>query len=213
MPVVVPLGLGAIAVLAAAANWVARGTDTKWLEYLTKPTVPLALAGVAATLEPADDAQRWCFVAGLVACAAGDTLLMLPVERFVAGLAAFLAGHVAFLVGFAQHPASMPGVGVAIVGLVVAVAGQRSLGRVLRAALARSRPLGSAVALYVVAIVAMALAAGRSGGPFGWVGAGAFVASDTVLAHNRFVAPVREAPVMIMVSYHLALGALTAALR
>jgi uncharacterized membrane protein YhhN len=44
------------------------------------------------------------------------------------------------------------------------------------------------------------------------VGAGLFLGSDTLLAWNRFVRPVRYGPVGIHVTYHLAQGLLVLSL-
>ena len=44
-------------------------------------------------------ARAW-FVAALVFSLAGDVLLMLPREQFVAGLSAFLVAHLCYIVGF-----------------------------------------------------------------------------------------------------------------
>src|SRR6202049_5097180 len=90
-------GLGA---LCAGADWVAVARADKRLEYVFKPATMVVLIGLAATLHPAGvEQQRWWLVAlgmGLV----GDILLMLPQDRFAAGLAAFLLGHVAYILGF-----------------------------------------------------------------------------------------------------------------
>ena len=65
----------------------------------------MALIATALALTPAHDAgaRRAWFVAALVCSLAGDVLLMLPTDRFVAGLAAFLVGHLCYVAGFWTH--------------------------------------------------------------------------------------------------------------
>jgi uncharacterized membrane protein YhhN len=200
------------ALLAAAAavavvNWWARARDDRRAEYVTKPAVTALVALAAVTLTPADQAMRWWFVAGFVACLAGDILLMLPRERFVAGLAAFLVAHVLFAIGFL-----VPGdlaLAAAVLGSAVVVVGTVTVGAtIVRAAASTSATLGLAVAAYIGVISAMVLAAFAHGGAWGVIGALAFYASDTLLGLDRFVAPLAAAPVGVMATYHLALAGL-----
>jgi uncharacterized membrane protein YhhN len=195
------------AAAVAVVNWWARTREDRRVEYVTKPAVT-ALVGLAAlTLTPANPAMRWWFVAGFVACLAGDVLLMLPRERFVAGLAAFLVAHVLFAVGFL-----VPGdlaLAAALLGLAVVVVGTVTVGAtIVRAAAASSSTLGVAVAAYVGVISAMVLAGFAHAATWGVIGALAFYASDTLLGLDRFVAPLAVAPVAVMATYHLALAGL-----
>ena len=65
--------------------------------------------GRAAIPAAGADARRPWFVAALVFSLAGDVLLMLPREQFVAGLAAFLVAHLCYIVGFwTDGPALVP---------------------------------------------------------------------------------------------------------
>jgi len=61
---------------------------------------------------------------------------------------------------------------------------------------------------YIAVIAAMAVSAIAGGNAWGIVGALLFVASDSLIAENRFVAPRSWAPLAIMVTYHLALAGL-----
>jgi len=212
-----------VAGVVAVVDWtaVARG-DTR-LEYLAKPGVLTALVAACAVL-PATHTdlvdRKWWFVAALVLCLAGDVLLMLPQDLFVAGLGAFLVGHVLYIVGLLQPP-SPPGVppfSFSTTGLVVAVLVSVAYGVVpatlIFRSLARSgqRALIAPVAVYLVVILSMAVLAANVGVPAALAGAAFFVVSDTILALNRFVRPIRHGTVAVHVTYHLAQGLLVLSL-
>ena len=91
------LGLAAV---AAVGDWAAVATGNRRLEYVCKPATMVALIGVAATIQPAVAAQRLWWLLALALCLCGDVFLMLPRDRFVAGLGAFLLGHLAYIAGF-----------------------------------------------------------------------------------------------------------------
>jgi uncharacterized membrane protein YhhN len=139
--------------------------------------------------------------AGLVLSLAGDVFLMLPRDRFVAGLASFLAAHLAYVVAFTTGvspdsaplllaPAALPG------AAVLAVLWPR---------LGRLRP---AVTAYVAVITLMAWQAGTRAwalrspaAVMAALGAACFVASDAMLALDRFRAPFRSARGLVTGTY------------
>lgn len=197
----------AIAVLVVAAgfaigNWIAVGRGDRRLEFLCKPATLAALVVVALLLDPANDAQRWWFVAALAFSLLGDVLLMLPSDRFVAGLAAFLVAHLCYVPGLLLDRPGAVALGVAI--LVVAVTVGPLAVVVLRHVGASPTPeLGTPVGLYIAVISAMVVSALASGDPRAAVGAVLFAGSDSMIAWNRFVRPFGGARVAIMVTYHL----------
>ncbi len=212
-----------LAAAAAAADWFAVATSNERLEYAAKPAVLAALTAAAAIL-PADQIhlvdRRWWFVAALGFCLVGDVLLMLPRNLFIPGLAAFLAGHVLFIVGLLQppSPAGTPPFSFSPVGLAVAaalvVAVEAGPCTILIRSLATSgqRALIAPVCLYMVAIATMFVLAANVGIVLAAVGAGLFLLSDTLLALNRFVRPIRRGPLAVHVTYHLAQGLLVLSL-
>jgi uncharacterized membrane protein YhhN len=200
----------ALAVPVALANWWSRARDDAGLERLTKPTVTVLIAAAALLLEPASPAMRAWFVVALVLCLVGDVLL-LPVERFVPGLAAFLAAHVAFTVGFAAG--GLPHVKWAGFALIVLPVPLALVGlRVIRGATRTSPKLAKPVALYLGAISLMLVLAIAHANPWGIVGAALFLVSDGLLGWNKFVTRLAWAPVAIMATYHGALTGLVLAL-
>jgi uncharacterized membrane protein YhhN len=192
----------ALALVAAAADWVAVHHENKPLEYVCKPLTMVLLVGVALALEPDDAAVRAWFVAALVLCLVGDVLLMVPKDLFVFGLSAFLLGHIAYVVG--MHIEGVDGLrflaGIVIVMVLLAVIGTPIL-RGIRAG--PDRKLAGPVVAYMGVISAMVASAIGVGRIIGVVGAGLFYASDALIAWNRFLHETSHARVTIMVTYHL----------
>jgi uncharacterized membrane protein YhhN len=191
----------AVAAVAAAGDWVAVARRYKALEYLCKPAATAALVAVAATIDPSSGPRRTAVVVALVLSLTGDVLLMLPGDLFVAGLGAFLLAHIAYVAGFRLDagPASELLLPAAAVLVVVAAVGRPVLRGVRRTDPAMAAP----VTAYMLVIAAMVTAALASGEPLTGAGAAVFMASDSLIAWNRFVRPLRWAPVAIMVTYHL----------
>ena len=197
----------AVALVIAALDWFAVAGRSRGLEYLCKPVATLAFLAAAATLDPASDAARaWCCVA-LVACLLGDVFLMLPRDAFVAGLASFAVAQVCFTIGFAhQDPTPLRLlIGIVVVAIVAVPLATRFV-RALRAT--GDSALVPPVVGYVVLLAAMVASALAGGDAWGVVGAVLFLASDSLIAEQRFVAARRWAGVAIMVTYHLALAGL-----
>ena len=191
-----------VAGLFAVGDWLARATRNERLEYVSKPATLVALVATAVALTPAHDlgARRTWFVVALVCSLAGDVLLLLPSDLFVAGLAAFLVGHLFYVAGLWAHgPGAVSfAIALGVVVVVVAPVGHR----VLRALRGR-RQLGVPVALYMVVISVMLASALATGNVLAGLGAALFVSSDAMIAWNRFVAPFGAADLGIMVTYHL----------
>jgi uncharacterized membrane protein YhhN len=169
------------------------------------------LVVAACVLDPAAGAgaRRGWFVAALVASLAGDVLLMLPRDLFVFGLGAFLVGHVLYVVGFWTDPPGALELVVAVV-IVIALVGPLAV-RIVRS-LGDEPSLRPPVLAYIGVISAMLASALASGNVLAACGAALFVASDSMIAWNRFVRPFPAAAVAIMVTYHLGQAGLVASL-
>jgi uncharacterized membrane protein YhhN len=191
-----------VAGVFAAGDWVARGRANAKLEYLCKPATLVALTATALCLTSAPDAgaRRTWFVVALVCSLAGDIFLMLPRDMFVAGLAAFFVGHLCYVAGFWSHG---PGGVVFTIWAVAVVVVVTPVARRILGELRGRRELAVPVALYIVVISVMLATALATGNAFAGVGALLFVSSDTMIAWNRFVRPIRAADLGIMVTYHL----------
>jgi uncharacterized membrane protein YhhN len=193
----------ALALAAAAFDWIAVNQGQKGLEYLCKPLTLVLLIACALALDPDDPAVRTWFVVALVLSLAGDVFLMLPKDLFVFGLGSFLLGHIAYIVG--MHVDGVDGlrflIGIVIVMALLAVIGTR----VLRGVRAGPDPgLAGPVVAYMCVISAMVASAIGVGQVMMVIGAALFYVSDALIAWNRFVADTRHSGVAIMVTYHLA---------
>jgi uncharacterized membrane protein YhhN len=173
-------------------------------------TVPLKLIPVALLISLAwhsPGAPRFLFVA-LLFSAGGDALLALPLENgFVLGLASFLLAQLAYAAGFLSQRQLPPSPG-ALVRLLLILAYGTGLGMVLIPA---TGSLQWPVSAYLLAIMAMTCAAAvhRSHALILFLGAAVFVASDSMIAIDRFLAPFDGARYAIMATYYAAQGLLT----
>lgn len=195
----------------AMADWVAVARGSKPLEYVCKPGALAALVGVAVAIDPTHSDTRAWFVAALALSLVGDVFLMLPADRFVAGLASFLLGHVAYVLGLNLHGGSATALAIAAVPVIVA--GAVLATRILRAVLvAGERELIGPLVGYVVVISAMVTSALASGNALAAAGAVLFMTSDSLIAEHRFVRSRPWAPLAIIVTYHLGQAGLTLSL-
>lgn len=199
--------LALLVTVLAVADWWAVAREDRRAEALVKPATLLALTAAAvAGGATGDPAGRW-LVAALLLGALGDWFLLADSDRrFLGGLGAFLLGHTAYVACFATLGLTLSAWtaagGLALLGALVA--GRR----VLPAALADRGPSTALpVAAYMAVIGAMLVAAWATTDPLVALGATVFVASDTVLALDRFARPRRwTAPwphLAVMVTYHL----------
>lgn len=193
----------------ALLDWYAVWRGDRRLEAFAKPATMVAMIGAALATGALDSASglsaglaagTWLLVAlafGLV----GDVMLLSDsVPRFQAGLAAFLVGHLAYLFAFAEVGLAT-GIGVwgAAVALMVSVAVTRDV--VPNTWRLGGPGLALPVAAYTLVIGAMLVAAWMTGEPLVAVGATVFVASDTILARDRFVAPLPRGHLWVMITY------------
>lgn len=175
-----------------------------WLFYVFKPLTTVAVAAVA--LIPGtflSDRYAGAVALGLLFALAGDIWLMLPDDRFLLGLASFLCTHVCYALAFS---AGARGAGFLWALAPLALFGAATL-RYLWPAL-RPAWLKASVGLYMALIALMvSLAADRAVAAFSpatacaALGALLFLASDTVLAVNRFRRPFRLAQAAVLGPY------------
>jgi uncharacterized membrane protein YhhN len=169
------------------------------LNFIFKPFATLAVIGYA--WGRGEGAVRTWVIAGLLLSLVGDVALLWPKEGFLPGLIAFLLAHLAYLVAFTRVAkfASRP----LCFGVYALVAG------VILWQLWPGVPGGLRVPViaYVVCLAAMAAQAAvvwRAGAPRGAVlalGGALFVASDALLATNKFMAPLPAASLWILATY------------
>jgi uncharacterized membrane protein YhhN len=192
--------------LSAALTIYGSMAGRSTLVYIFKP-LTTALIMLLAALIPVnpDGRYRLAVIAGLVCSLVGDVFLMLPSDRFIAGVAAFLAAHVAYLIAFTTFVslAAVP-VALAAVAVVVAVILFTLWGSLPQ----RMRPALLAYAVILGAMTAQSLTQamilGSLAAVYAAVGGALFLASDSILVTNRFAKPFRLAPLLVLGTYYAA---------
>lgn len=172
---------------SAALTLLAEHRNARRAVYVFKPLTTILILALAATAaEPVSRGYQALVCAGLLFSLAGDVFLMLPRDRFVAGLASFLAAHLFYVAAFAPRPATL--------AAPLVLAALATYGVVLlRALWPRLGTLRAPVAVYAAALLVMAWQAAErwtvldtAPALLAALGAGLFVVSDSVLAWARF---------------------------
>jgi uncharacterized membrane protein YhhN len=144
-------------------------------------------------------------VTGLLLSTLGDVFLMLPFDGFVFGLGSFLFAHIAYLLALRQRGGGWrvrwPLLAYAVIASLVLV----RLGPGLPV------DLRIPVIVYVIALAGMAAQAASvwRGHPnaatrIAAIGGAFFVASDALLALDRFSSPIPNASVWVLATYWIA---------
>ncbi len=177
--------------------------------HVFKPLATVALVAIVLRAAGTSRYRTW-IAAGLVASLAGDILLMFPQGHFVLGLVAFLVAHLFYIRAFASDGAGvraplLPGIPVFVAAIAVLAFLWPSLGA-----------MRIPVACYVATIAIMswqALARWRirrtPDAALAAVGSLFFLASDSALAIDRFVAPFPGAVFVVLGTYYAAQWGLT----
>jgi uncharacterized membrane protein YhhN len=208
MPLISSSGLAVIStlvVISALMHLRAEYFGPKRNVYLFKPLTMLLIILIAARAKnPVSEFYRYAIVAGLVCSLAGDIFLMLPRERFIAGLVSFLLAHLCYIAAFIFEGAHTFGL---LYGIPFLIYGAVML-RVLLPGLGSMK---APVIVYTMAIILMAWTAlsrwiqtGQEGSALAFTGALLFVVSDSILALNRFRRRFPSAQLYIMSTYFMA---------
>lgn len=215
------MGFVYLAVLVPAiADWGAVARDDRRLERVFKPATMVTLMVVAAaTWEGAYDGRFAATVLALVFSLSGDIFLMQDRDLLLPGLASFLVAHLCYIAAFGGPVLS--GYSVFLATSLILFSGVLFL--LVRQGLRRDgrTTLIVPVFVYTAVISIMVLTALTAPGANGWeraavnwaaLGALLFYVSDALIGLHRFVVEMRQAPVAIMVTYHLGQIALVYAL-
>ena len=201
-----------LTLVLAGVDWIGLWRGWEKVGYFVKPAALLGMIAWSYQLSGWQGALAW-FGAGLVFSLAGDSLLMFPKRLFLPGMLAFMGAHLAYTAGFNQtlpplQPALLLLLGVVIVpGALVMPIILRSLRQ--KAELSRLR---TPVLVYSLVISLMFYSALlcllRPDWPprAAWLaafGAGLFFTSDSLLAYQDFVRPLRHGMVYVHITYHL----------
>lgn len=207
-------GLMAVYAFVALLDWYAVWREKKRLEYIAKPGALLVLCvGFGVALPSYPPPAGALFLLGLALSLAGDVFLMLPPLHFPKGLGAFLLAHLAYITAYnlGGVPLNSLTLGLAVLPLGAAIALVRPIVRALRER--GSAALVAPVSAYAV-VLALTLWSTlatlvrpdwplRAALPTA-LGGLLFFTSDSLLAWNRFVRPIRGGPLIVIIAYHLA---------
>lgn len=173
--------------------------------YLFKPlTTTLILTIAWGAVHPVVPLYKYAIVLGLVFSLAGDVFLMLPRDRFLAGLGSFFMAHLCYIVAF-YSGMDLPGsilliLPFALYGVAVLWGLWPFLGKL------KVPVLGYVLVILIMAWQALERLAntGEPGALLAFFGAVLFVISDTALGVDRFRRRFRSAHAVILVTYYLA---------
>ncbi len=209
-----------LTLLLAPLDWYALRSRNLRLGYFTKPGVILALLiwllvyaqPFSSTPSPEGLNIQW-FVWALLFSLAGDVLLMLPRERFIAALAAFSLAHISYIMGFGgpvfPERYILPGIIISLMVIVVSLRVYFPIASAIRAS--GKNEMKIPAALYTLLIAAMLIAAistllkgwGVASSYLAVAGGLLFYISDIFLSWNRFVTHIPNAQLKVRVLYHL----------
>ncbi len=208
-----------VAIVIAMMDWIAVEKQWKRVEYFAKPGTMVALL-LWLWASGGWRGPLFLFTLGAVFSLAGDVLLMLPGSHFLAGLVAFLLAHIAYIIGFNT---TLPPLTLAslVWAVVVGIVSSRLYQRLASALSQRGEgSMRTPVLIYASAISLMLLSALLTWVKADWetfpallasIGAVLFYFSDSLIAWDRFVTPISQRGLKVMVTYHLGQFAILAA--
>ncbi len=201
-----PAILSLLAWLFGAGHIVARYTGQRNAAFWLKP-LPVVLFIILALLAspPVSTGYRLLIVSGLLFSVAGDVLLALPHDRFVFGLASFLVAHLCYIAAFSTRGA------LHITWWVLALGALYGAITLVVLWPGVAGPLRLPVTVYMLVILVMGwlaveqwLATRDASALLAMTGALFFIASDSLLALNRFRSPFVAADAAVMLTYYTA---------
>lgn len=200
----------AISALLAIVGSGARDASL-WLHFTFKPlTTLLIFLSVLQVKAPVNARYRSAILFGIACSFAGDVFLMLPVDvlaqGFVFGLASFLVAHLFFLRAFCSDTKLFGHLPTLIFVFLVGAANLSVLWPGL------TNDLKIPVVAYMLCLIGMTAqtlirhrALGTQDSRFAALGGILFLASDTILAYNKFYAPIPASGLLVLGSYYAAL--------
>lgn len=194
-----------LTVISATIHLWAEYQGPPILIYIFKPLTMVFIITIAWLAKtPPSSRYKMLIIAGLLFSLVGDILLMLPVDLFIAGLVSFLVAQLIYTYAFRSgrswrfKPVAM---------LLFAVYGMLVYAILLPGLEGMAVP----VAAYVVVILVMAWQAWDQWDQvhlrwalLAFIGALFFVASDSVLALNKFGEPFYAASALTLSTYYAA---------
>jgi uncharacterized membrane protein YhhN len=192
-----------LAVVSAALHIQAEYRAARARVYLFKPLTVVLIIAIA--LRSPASVYKYMILAGLLFSLAGDIFLMLPRDRFIAGLVSFLVAHLFYIAAFtidgARGGASL------LYAFLLLVYG----GVMLWLLFPHLGKMKVPVIVYMLVILLMVWQASNRwmksealSGLLAFAGACLFAVSDSALALNRFRRSFRSAQLLILSTYYAA---------
>ena len=202
-----------ITIVVAALDWLAIAKDWKRLHYITKPGTLIALIAWLWLASGFQGHLIW-FALGLFLSLIGDIFLIKPLTWFIPGLASFLIAHLAYIIGFNDSlpPLNLASIVIGIMVIIVAIQFYRRLanGMAQKGITEQARPVLSYTIIISLMLISALLTLVRPDRDWKNIhallvsfGALSFSISDTLIGWNRFVDPVANRDLKIMITYHL----------
>jgi len=207
-----PINFGALSIVLTVMAALAAGgaiagdfLEIEGLEFILKPvTMALIILVTLISYDSPSPSYKWLIILGLLLSLAGDIQLMLPKDLFVPGLMAFALALVVYTFAFVTAGGFYSNWKAAIPFLLFGV----FIAAVLWQGLKEDDMLVP-VLVYLVIILVMAWQSygqwrqtGEARSWLAFIGALLFIASDTLLAINRFVYAIDLAPLLILGTYY-----------
>lgn len=199
MPAVI---LSALSLVSAVLAILCDAKGSERLFRVFKPLTMTFIISVAlAARPPVPASYKALILAGLLCSLAGDVALMFPDKWFDAGLVSFLAAHAFYILAFKPGPGQPFSAAILLPFIIFGLL----MFRTLAPSLGRMK---FPVLVYIAAITVMVwLAASRfimMGGTrplLAFAGGVLFLASDSVLAYDRFAKKLGPAQAIILGTY------------
>lgn len=200
------LALTFAAILSGVAFIWAANAGAPTLRYLFKPLTTVLILLLALILpDPVAPWYRALVVLGMLFSLGGDIFLMLPRDAFVWGLASFLVAHLFYIAAYLSRggfranwlllaPFVLYGAG--LLALLLPHAGAVRVPVILYAVVLMAMGWQAAALWWALRDTAALLA---------MAGALLFIASDSILALDKFRAPIPQHNLLIMSTYYGAL--------
>ena len=175
------------------------------VHYLFKPLAIVFIILITLQLKyPIPSLYRYAVLAGLLLSLAGDIFLMLPRDYFLQGLISFLFAHIFYMAAFVSGSGRALSVWGAIPFLIYG-------GLMLRVLWPHLGKMRLPVIIYMLVILLMGWAAlsrwmltGEPGSLLAMSGALFFLASDSLLALDKFKGRFKSAQFLILTTYFTA---------
>jgi uncharacterized membrane protein YhhN len=210
-----PLSPPVLAAATFVSAWLAIisapwALDRPWMNFVFKPLTTLLIIVYAWPRGRSSPAARRFVLAGLALSWCGDVALLWPQQGFLPGLVCFLLAHLAYLWAFTRD-----GLRLAAPRWPFAVYAALAASILWQLWPGVPAALRWAVPAYVVCLAAMAAQAAavavqlrgtrdQARGVLLALGGALFLASDALLAINKFAGPLPLAGLWILASYWLA---------